>query len=95
MSGGVGREEFNTAFNGLKDGTGSALEHLTAIKSLCSDSYEFSSRNKNWLTVSAGVSVIASYLSTEQSPDVLKECMDVLVVVCKNMGKVYFTIQLC
>jgi hypothetical protein len=87
VSGGIGREEFNTAFHGLRDRTGDAAEHMRALRMLCVESYEFSTRNKNLLVVSAGISVIMDYLGTEETPEVSRECMELLVVVCKNMGE--------
>lgn len=59
---------------------------MTKMKYLCSDSYEFSTRNKNILVVTAGVSVIMLYLNQAESAYVVRECVELLIIVCKDIG---------
>lgn len=90
VSGGVGRVEFSAAFEGLRDRVGDSdniLNNIRTLKILCSDSYEYSNRNRNLLVVTAGVSVIMSYLAADETAAVVKECMELLLIVCKSMGE--------
>ena len=64
-----------------------ATDALIKLKALCVDSYQWSTRNKNLLSVTAGVSLVSSFLSVTESSEVIIATLEVLFVICKNMGK--------
>ena len=83
--------EFSTVFDELKNRSysGTAAPSLSRLKFLCSDGYEWAARNKNLMAISGGITLVLSFLEPSEEPGVLIETLDLLHVLCKNMGKEY------